>query len=136
MPNTALFSLVLRGSTNASVFKDFIKQLLHYCGRWPEQKSVLVIDDTSFHHSEWIEQLCSEAAVKLVYLSPYPSDLNPTKEFFAELKAFMRRNQQSYEENPDQDFNNFPEWCVNVVSARGKSAEGHFRHSGLTWDEL
>lgn len=92
---------------------------------------MLVIDNASFHHLDRIKQICSEAGVKLVYLPPYFPDLNPIKEYFAELKAFIRRNWQSYEENPAQGFDNFLEWCVDVVIAREKSAEGHFRYSSL-----
>jgi transposase len=127
---------VFQGSTDASVFEDYIEQLLQHCGKWPEPKSVLVIDNASFHHSDRREQMCSEAGVKLVYLPPYSLDLNPIEEFFAELKAFIRRNWQSYEENPDQGFDNFLEWCVDVVGARGKSAKGHFRHAGLVVQEM
>jgi transposase len=58
---------------------------------------VLVMDNASFHHSGRIEQMCSEAGVKLVYLPTYSPDLNPIEEYFAELKAFIRRNWQSYE---------------------------------------
>jgi transposase len=65
----------------------------------------------------------------LVYLPLYSPDLNPIEEFFAKLKAFIQRNWQSYEDNPDQGFNNFLEWCVDVISARGESAEGYFRHA-------
>ncbi|KAJ5340390.1 hypothetical protein N7541_009514 [Penicillium brevicompactum] len=126
-----VLSRVFKGSTDASVFEDFIEQLLQHCGKWPEQKSVLVMDNASFHHSGRIKQMCSEAGVKLVYLPPYSPDLNPIGEYFAELKAFIRRNWQSYEENPAQGFDNFLEWCVDVVGARKKSAEGHFRHAGL-----
>ncbi|CAG8418811.1 unnamed protein product [Penicillium salamii] len=89
------------------------------------------MDNASFHHSDRIKQMCSEAGVKLVYLPPYSPNLNPIEEYFAELKAFIRRNWQSYEENPAQGFDNFLEWCVDVVGARKKSAEGHFRHAGL-----
>jgi hypothetical protein len=32
----------------------------------------------------------------------------------ARRKAFIRRNWQSYEENPAQGFDNFLEWCVDV----------------------
>ncbi len=70
-------------------------------GRWPEPKSVLVIDNTSIHHTERIEQMCRDASVKLVYLPPYSPDLNPIKEFFAKLKAFIKRNWHIYEENPE-----------------------------------
>jgi hypothetical protein len=58
--------------------------------------------------------------------------LNPIEEFFAELKAFVRRNWQSYKGNPDQGFGTFVEWCVDVVGARGKRADGHFWHAGVT----
>jgi transposase len=122
--------------TDTSVFEDFIEQLLYHCGKWPEPKSVLVMDNASFHHSDCIEQMYSEAGVKLVYLPLYSPDLNPIKGFFAELKAFIRRNWQFYEGNPDQGFDNFLEWCVDVVGGRGKSAEGHFRHAGLVIEEI
>ncbi|OQE62925.1 hypothetical protein PENNAL_c0256G04169 [Penicillium nalgiovense] len=131
-----VFSRVFQGSTDASVFEDFIEQLLRHCGKWPEPKSVLVMDNASFHHSDRIEQMCSEAGVKLVYLPPYSPDLNPIEEFFAELKAFIRRHWQSYDDNPDQGFDTYLEWCVDMVGARGESAEGHFRHAGLTVEEI
>lgn len=55
-----------------------------------------MMDNASFHHSKRVEQMCSEAGVKLVYLLPYllvVPDLNLViKEFFAELKAFIKRN--------------------------------------------
>lgn len=67
---------VFRGSTDSSVFEDFIKRLLAHCGRWPEPKSVLIMDNASFHHSERVAQLCSAAGVKLLYLPPYSPDLH------------------------------------------------------------
>jgi transposase len=83
-----------------------------------------------------IEKMCSEAGVKLVHLPPYSPDLNPIEELFAELKAFIRRNWKFFEENPEQGFDNFLEWCIDVVGARNKSAEGHFRHAGLTVERI
>lgn len=132
-----VLSRVFRGSTDATVFEDFIDQLLRHCGRWPEPKSVLVMDNASFHHSERIAQMCADAGVKLVYLPPYSPDLNPIEEFFAELKGFIRRNWRYYEEDPDQGFDCFLDWCINKVGAREESARGHFRHAGVTieaWD--
>jgi transposase len=130
-----MLARVFRGSTDTAVFEDFIEQLLHYCGRWPEPKSVLIMDNASFHHSGRIEQLCREAGVKLLYLPPYSPDLNPIEEFFAELKMFIKRNWQRYMDDPGQDFKAFLEWCVDTVGARKSSAEGHFRHSGLSIEE-
>lgn len=37
-----ILSCVFQGSTDASVFEDFIEQLLQHCGKWPEPKSGLV----------------------------------------------------------------------------------------------
>jgi transposase len=75
--------------------------------------------------------MCSNVGVKLVYLPPHSLDLNPIEKFFAELKAFIRRNWQSYEENPGQGFDHFLEWCIDIVGAREESAKGHFWHAGI-----
>ncbi|EED11609.1 conserved hypothetical protein [Talaromyces stipitatus ATCC 10500] len=130
-----VLSRIFQGSTDATMFEDFIEQLLKHCGKWPEPKSVLVMDNASFHHSDRINEMCSREGVKLVYLPPYSPDLNPIEEFFAELKAFIRRNWQVYEENPDQGFDHFLQWCVKIVGARDQSAKGHFRHAGLVIEE-
>jgi transposase len=130
-----LLARVFQGSTDGEVFEDFIEQLLPHCGRWPKPKSVLIMDNASFHRTERIEQLCYEAGVKLVYLPPYSPDLNPSEEFFAELKAFIKKNWQAFEDCLEQGFDVFLEWCIDVVGGKKDSAEGHFRHTGLTIEE-
>lgn len=75
--------------------------------------------------------MCRDAGVILLYLPPYSPDLNPIQEFFAELKAFIKRQWHEYEHDPDQDFTMFLEWCIGVVGGRKHSAEGHFRHAGV-----
>jgi transposase len=54
--------------------------------------------------TERIEQMCADAGVKLVYLPPYSTDLNPIEEFFGELKTFIKRNWHTYEDNLRQGF--------------------------------
>jgi transposase len=93
------------------------------------------MDNASFHRTDRILQLCEEAGVKLLYLPPYSPDLNPIEEFFAELKAFIKRNWKHYS-STDQDFEIFLKWCVDTVGARKSSAEGHFRHAGIAIEEL
>jgi hypothetical protein len=90
----------------------------------------------SFHHSERIKQMCANAGVKLVYLPPYSPDLNPIEEFFAQFKMFVKRHWGAYMENEDQDFPAFLQWCMDVVGGEKKSARSHFRHAGLTVDDL
>jgi transposase len=77
-----LLSRVFQGTTDGPVFEDFIEQLLNHCNPWLKLKSVLIMDNASFHRSDRIELMCSDAGVKLAYLSPYSPDLNPIEEFF------------------------------------------------------
>ena len=130
-----MLARVYPGSTDGEVFEDFLEELLPWCGRWPQPKSVLVMDNASIHHSDRVEQMCTEAGVKLIYLPPYSPDLNPIEEFFAELKAYIKRSWKVYESYP-QGFGDYLEWCVGVVGARGDSAKGHFRHSNVTIEEF
>jgi transposase len=130
-----LLSRVFQGSTDANMFEDFIEQLLHHCNRWPEQNSVIVMDNASFHRTQRIRQMCLDAGVELVFLPPYSPDFNPIEEFFSELKQFIKRRWNEYEENPGQGFDAFLEWCVRVVGSRVQSAKGHFRHAGIQIEE-
>lgn len=134
--NGVLFSRVYQGMTDSVVFEGFIEQLLHHCGRWPEPTSVLVMDNASFHRGEKIQRMCENAGVKLLYLPPYSPDLNPIEEYFAELKAFVRKNWSKYEQSSDHNFGAFLQWCVDMVGRNKKSAHGHFRHAGWTIEEL
>jgi transposase len=106
--NGILLSRVFQGTTDSAIFEDFVKQLLHHCGKFPEPNSVLVMDNTSFHRSDRIEEIYSAAGVKLLYLPPYSPDLNPIEEFFAELKAFIKKHWK-VQENLEQDFRIFLE---------------------------
>jgi transposase len=90
--DSIILAHIFQGSTDSIVFEDFIEQLLPLCGKWPEPKSVLVMDNASFHHTQRIEQMCYNAGVKLVYLPPYSPDFNLIEEFFSELKAFIKRS--------------------------------------------
>ncbi|KAI6747679.1 hypothetical protein HG531_008221 [Fusarium graminearum] len=114
---------------------DFIEQLLHGCGRWPQPKSVLIMDNTSFHHNDELEPMCAEAGVELLYLPPYSPDFNPIEEYFAELKNFIKKPGPELSELFKKDFQAFLQACVDAVGKRKASAKGHFRHAGLAIDE-
>jgi transposase len=61
---------------------------------------MLVMDNASFHRSDRLWQMCEEAGVTLLYLSPYSPRFNLIEEFFAELKAFIKKSWQVFEEAP------------------------------------
>ena len=120
-----LLTRVFQGSTNAAVFEEFIEQLLPVCSPWLGRNSVLVMDNASIHHTAHIKQMCRDAGVKLVYLRPYSPDFNPTEEFFADLKAFIKRSRHNYEEHVDQGLDSFLRRCIDVVGGNGQSARGY-----------
>lgn len=130
-----LYSRIFPGTTDSTLFESFIRGLLPHCGQWPDENSVLIMDNASIHHSERIEQMCRDAGVRLLYLPPYSPDLNPIEEFFSEFKAFIKTNWNVYEEHPEQGFQSFLEWCLSVVGADADNAKGRFRHSGWTFKE-
>ena len=62
---------IFHGSFNSERFENFIKRLLKKMNRFPEPRSVLVMDNVATHHSPWVKQLCLAAGVILEYLPPY-----------------------------------------------------------------
>lgn len=131
-----VYAKVFQGTTDSSVFEEFIRELLPHCGRWPQPKSVLVMDNASIHHSPNIAKMCSDAGVILVYAAPYSPDLNPIEEHFAEVKAFIKKNWHVWEQDQAMDFADFLRWCITVVGSRQSSAEGHFRHAGISVEKV
>ncbi|KAF4486484.1 hypothetical protein CGGC5_v005827 [Colletotrichum fructicola Nara gc5] len=126
---------VFEGSTDAKVFESFIETLLHYCGLWPEPRSVLIMDNASFHHSDRIREMCTAAGVVLLYSAPYSPDIIPIEHFFGELKNFIRQVWNEHQGFIIADFQSFLEECVMVVGQRKKSARGHFRNCSISIDE-
>lgn len=125
---------VYQGNTDGSVFEEFIRDLLPHCGRWPQPRSVLVMDNASIHHGAKVKQMCREAGVKLVYTAPYFPEHNPIEEYFAEVKRFIKREWEVWEQDQRRDFGAFLEWCTETVGRRRISAEGHFGNAGYSID--
>jgi len=51
-----LFSRVFQGTTDGALYEDFIEQLLHHYQPYPKPRSVLVMDNASFHHRDCNER--------------------------------------------------------------------------------
>ena len=120
----------------AEIELDSILFIVAYTAPCKTGLTLCALDNASFHHTERIAQMCADAGVKLIYQPPYSPDINPIEEFFAELKAFIKRSWSTYEEDPAQGFNVFLEWCVEQVGSKEQSARGHFRHSRWTIGEV
>lgn len=123
------------GSTDAQLFEDFIEQLVQHCGRFPEPKSVLVMDNASWHNKGRVEEICERAGMKVLFLPPYSPDYNPIEEFFSELKTYIQKHWDEHLGLIKVDFKAFLRICIRAVGSRKESARGHFRHSGLIVEE-
>ena len=70
--------------------------------------------------------MCRAAEVILEFLPPYSPDMNPIEEAFAEMKAWMKRNnelQATYD-----DFTKFLEAAPMYMANK---AGNHFRSAGI-----
>ncbi len=57
-----------------------------------------------------------------LWLHLYSPGFNTIEEFFAELKVFIKRHRGGvYKGNPQQGFDNFLKWCIDVGSKKDSS---------------
>lgn len=82
---------VYQGVTDSDVFEDFIARLLQHCGRFPAPKSVIVMDNASWHHSERILEMAREAAVIILFLPPYSPDFKPDRRKIRSAQAIHQK---------------------------------------------
>jgi len=113
------------------LFEDFIEQLLCHCGKWPEPESVLIMDNVGFHYSDKVQQMSTEAGVRLDFTPPYTPRTDPIEEYFGEVKTYVKSQRKNYKELIQRDFETYVKCCVKAVGSRRESAEGHFRNAGL-----
>jgi transposase len=61
------------------------------------KRSVLIMDNATFHKREDIQTAIQQAGMTLEYLPPYSPDLNPIEHKWAQAKAIRRTHQCSVE---------------------------------------
>lgn len=75
---------------NIWMVQDLIPKLPH--------KSVVILDNASFHKGEDIQRSLIEAGHTLLYLPPYSPDLNPIEKKWAQAKSIRRKIGASIED--------------------------------------
>ena len=53
--------------------------------------TLVVMDNLAAHKVAGVREAIGAAGASLLYLPPYSPDLNPIEQFFAKLKALLRR---------------------------------------------
>jgi transposase len=77
---------------NQERFNTFLEyEVLLQCKPYPEERSVILLDNASIHHSSRVAQLCEKRVVLLEYLQSYFPDFNCIEQSFKHLKDWIRQ---------------------------------------------
>jgi transposase len=79
---------VFDGPMDGASFRAYVEQCLVPTLR---QGDVVVMDNLASHKVAGIKEAIEAAGAELRYLPPYSPDLNPIEQFFAKLKALLRK---------------------------------------------
>ncbi len=79
---------LLTGSVNTDVFPTWVDRIL--MPNLPE-RSIVVMDNASFHKGKDMQKIIEDAGHTLLYLPPYSPDLNPIEKKWAQAKKIRRR---------------------------------------------
>ena len=84
------------GSMNSGLFEGWMEQILVPALKNPA-KSILIIDNASWHKKDAIYDIADEYGVAVIFLPPYSPDLNPIEKFWANVKHRLRLNMHKFD---------------------------------------
>jgi hypothetical protein len=85
---TLLTVSLFESTINSEVFTAWVQQDL--IPKLP-QRSVVVMDNATFHKQSGMQQALGAAGHTLLYLPPYSPDLNPIEKKWAQVKSLRRK---------------------------------------------
>ena len=93
-----------KGTVNGDVFEDFargslIPNMKPFDGS--NEKSVVVMDNLSVHHVNFIQSLFDDAGILVLFLPPYSPDMNPIEEAFSYVKSYLKKHDDILQTIPD-----------------------------------
>jgi transposase len=113
--------LVLDGAMTGETFLAYVKEVLA-----PELEpgEAVVMDNLSVHKVKGVEEAIRAVGATVLYLPSYSPDLNPIEQFFAKLKALLRktaaRTKEALWEAIGRHLDEFtPEECENYLAHCG-----------------
>jgi transposase len=80
--------LVLDGPMTGAAFLAYVEQFL---APTLTPGDVLVLDNLAAHKVAGVAEAIAAVGASILYLPPYSPDLNPIEQFFAKLKAMLRK---------------------------------------------
>lgn len=106
---------------NGAIFVEYIRQCLVPVLR---PGDIVVMDNLPAHKNEQVRLLIEAAGAELRYLPPYSPDFNPIEQFFAKLKAMLRKAKERTVPGIYDRIGSLLDQC-----AQGEYS-GYFRNSG------
>lgn len=80
-------------TVNAGKFYDFVRgQLIPNMQPFPGDRSIIVMDNCTVHHTQQLKDLVESAGVLLLFLPPYSPDFNPIEELFSYVKYYLKEH--------------------------------------------
>lgn len=130
-----IYCEVYEGNTDLDLFESYLINLLPYLGRFPRARSVVFMDNASFHNiSLEIKAMFAEAGVLIEKQVPYSPDLCPIEYFFGSIKNHIASRAIEDEDLIHGDFKNYLLMKINTMG-RGENgkkwARGHFRKAQI-----
>ena len=61
---------------------------------YPNPKSIIVMDNCSIHHVDYVRDFITDSGILLMFLPPYSPDLNPIESVFGFLKGYLKMHEE------------------------------------------
>ena len=111
----------MEGATTREVFEVYVE---HFLGPALRGDQIVVVDNLGAHRPERVRKLIEERDCQLLFLAPYPPDLNPIEEAFSKVKGILRKIASRTNETLVEAMGR----ALNAVSS--EDARGFFDHCG------
>jgi len=97
--NKFIAPMIFTGNMNADLFYGWVEKVLI-----PEIKpnQIVIMDNATYHHNSDVKDLFEDAGIRILYLPPYSPELNPIEPFWANVKKYMKKLQNSLFSFPEK----------------------------------
>lgn len=76
-------------------FFDFIRgSVIPNMLPYPNPTSILVMDNCSIHHVQFVKDYINDSGILLLFLPPYSPDLNPIESVFGYVKDYLKKHEE------------------------------------------
>ena len=86
------------GTGTGDIFFNFIRgSVIPNMLPFPNPRSILVMDNCSIHHVDYVQDFIRDCGILLLFLPPYSPDYNPIESVFGFIKGYLKQHEQVLE---------------------------------------